>query len=77
MIEDKTITITIPFNRINESAEKGNKEGNKELNTTQVKILAEIRKCSTNPLTILKIFITNNNTKIPLNKAKTNIKGVT
>ena len=39
-IEENTITITIPFTRLNNV---GNKVGNKNLNSTQVKILAEIR----------------------------------
>ena len=51
-IEDRTITVVIPFNRITAQAGKeGNKEGNKEgdkagnrfLNSTQIKVLAEIR----------------------------------
>ena len=35
--------MTIPFNRINESNKVGNKVGNKNLNNSQIKVLAEIR----------------------------------
>ena len=39
-ISDGTIVVTIPFNRINNV---GNKVGNKTLNISQIKVLAEIR----------------------------------
>ena len=38
--------MTIPFNRINESNKVGNKVGNKNLNNSQIKVLAEIRNNS-------------------------------
>ncbi len=40
VISDDTIIVTIPFNRINEV---GNKVGDKNLNISQIKVLAEIR----------------------------------
>ena len=44
VIEDNTITVTIPYTRISNVGDKeGNKEGNKILNGTQIKVLAEIR----------------------------------
>lgn len=44
VLEIYAITVVIPFNRINNQVEgEGNKEGNKTLNPTQIKVLAEIR----------------------------------
>ena len=43
-ISDNTILVTIPFNRINKVGDKvGDKVGNKNLNISQIKVLAEIR----------------------------------
>ena len=42
-VNDNNLTVTIPFNRINESNKVGNKVGNKNLNNSQIKVLAEIR----------------------------------
>lgn len=39
-INDNSITVTIPFNRINEI---GDKVGDKKLTLSQIKVLAEIR----------------------------------
>ena len=40
-ISDDAILVTIPFNRVNKV---GNKVGNKNLNISQIKVLADIRK---------------------------------
>lgn len=37
------MTAIIPFNRINENTNVGNKVGNKILNNSQIKVLAKIR----------------------------------
>ena len=43
-ISERTIMVVIPFNRLNSHSEiEGNKEGNKNLNSTQIRVLAEIR----------------------------------
>ena len=47
-ISDDTILVTIPFNRINKVGDKvsdkvGDKVGDKNLNISQIKVLAEIR----------------------------------
>ena len=46
-VNDNNLTVTIPFNRVNENNKVGNKvgnkEGNKNLNNSQIKVLAEIR----------------------------------
>ena len=42
-VNDNNLTVTIPFNRINENTKVGNKVGNKNLNNSQIKVLAEIR----------------------------------
>ncbi len=43
-ISDDTILVTIPFNRVNKVGDKvGDKVGNKNLNISQIKVLAEIR----------------------------------
>ena len=46
-VNDNNLTVTIPFNRVNENNKVGNKVGNKmgnkNLNNSQIKVLAEIR----------------------------------
>ena len=43
-VNDNNVIVTIPFNRVNRTKEKvGNKVGNKKLNNSQIKVLAEIR----------------------------------
>lgn len=46
-VNDNNLTVTIPFNRVNENNKAGNKVGNKvgnkNLNNSQIKVLAEIR----------------------------------
>ena len=43
-ISERTIMVVIPFNRLNSQSEiEGNKDGNKNLNSTQIRVLAEIR----------------------------------
>lgn len=54
-ISDDTILVTIPFNRINKMGDKvGDKVGDKNLNISQIKVLAEIRNNITKPELMIK-----------------------